>query len=227
MTRISGRLPRIALVLAATAGVAACHKDSAKPADKTSAGTQASGRADDEAPHRNVGPGPLGGRRTAPPPRQGPPEDRRGGAWSDRRAEFDTDGDGQLSADEHAAMKDAMQAEREQRRADMMAKFDKDADGQISDEERTAMRAERVQGMVTHLDTDQDGKVSQAELEADHGGRRRPIDFAAADTDHDGALTAAELQAVMPDRGGRGGFREHDRDAPPDDPDAPPSPPTP
>ena len=210
---------RILLGLAAAAAIAGCSKDSAKPAAGTSAGSQAvAGSANGEEPHRNGGPGPLAGRRGDRPDRDhGPGDDLGGpgGGWADRRAQFDTDGDGQLSDDERAAMKASMQAEREQRRQDMIAKFDKDGDGQLSDDEKLAMKTERAQGMVTHLDSDGDGKVSQAELDAAGGGRHGPpIDFAAADTDHDGALSAAELAAAMPDRH-RGDHGGDDKNAPP------------
>jgi Ca2+-binding EF-hand superfamily protein len=219
MKRITGLL-----AVAAALYLSGCSKDRAKPASDTSASQQAqSGAPERNQPRRNAGPGPLAGRHQPPMDRQRPPEGGpRGG--QDRRAQFDTDGDGQLSDEERTAMKESMQAEREARRAEQMAKFDTDGDGKFSDAERAVMRTERMQNMVTKLDADGDGKVSQAELEArrdgKRGGNRPPMDFAAADTDHDGALSAEELGAAMPDRGDRGGFRRHDRDEP-DAPDAP------
>lgn len=182
----------------------------------------------EQAPARNVpsrdfSPGPLAGsdgerpERVRPPDRMQPPDrgDQQGrgggGTWNDRRAEYDTDGDGQLSDEERETMKEARRAERDARREEMVAKYDADGDGQLSDAERAVMKTERVQGMVDRLDGDGDGKLTQAELEDGRGGGRRgrrgpPIDFATADTDHDGSLSADELGAAMPDRG-PGGFR--------------------
>jgi Ca2+-binding EF-hand superfamily protein len=172
-------------------------------------------------PDRDFRPGPLAGSDddTERPDRVGPPM-RRGGAdrmggggpMSDRRAAFDTDGDGQLSDEEREAMRETRRAEKEERRAEMTAKFDKDGDGQLSEEERKPMKVERVQGMVTRLDADGDGKLSQAEFENGPRGRRRgpPIDFATADTDKDGSLSADELVAAMPER-----RRDGDGDEPP------------
>ncbi|MFT4176852.1 MAG: EF-hand domain-containing protein [Luteolibacter sp.] len=49
---------------------------------------------------------------------------------------FDKDGDGKLSEEEKAAMKEA-------RKKEMLEKYDKDGDGKLSDEEKAAMKADR------------------------------------------------------------------------------------
>ena len=219
----------IALVLAALAG---CKKSSeSKPA--------ASDRPERDVPQRDFRAGPLAGtdrpeREVPPPRREVPDRDPGAGApaepgagpsvpgtrqgWKQRREEFDTDGDGSLSDDERAAMRDEMRAERDARRAERMAQFDSNGDGQLDENERAAMKAERVQGMVDRLDQDGDGKLTQAELDAARAGRAggrggrgpgRGIDFATADSNGDGVLDADELGAAMPER------RRRDGDGPP------------
>lgn len=72
-----------------------------------------------------------------------------GGAMSDRVREFDKDGDGQISASERAAAREAMgrRSDRSPREGEPampppedMMKFDKDGDGKLSAEEKAAAR---------------------------------------------------------------------------------------
>jgi len=230
MKRITGFLAAAALCLAACA---AC-KDDAKTSTTTGTSSNRTGdTAAGERPERHIPQGPLAQR--AAPQRQAPPDlpsgepdqrQRRDDRRAERIAEFDSDGDGQLSDAERAQMREARQAEREARRAEMIAELDKNADGQLDESERQAMRQQRVQGTLDRLDANRDGKLSPDELaarnadaDANSGRRRRgppPIDFATADTSHDGALSSDELGAAMPEpRRGRRGF-----DGPPPD-DAP------
>jgi len=71
-------------------------------------------------------------------------------------AEFDTDGDGELSRVERRAAKKAMRAAR-------IAAFDSDGDGALSDSEKTAAREARMATIESQLDTNGDGVVSDAE----------------------------------------------------------------
>lgn len=80
---------------------------------------------------------------------------------------FDTDKDGKLSDDERAAMRTAMQAKAEERRAAMLAKYDKDGDGKLSDDEKAMLKADREAkrlALVEKYDADKDGKLSPEEI---------------------------------------------------------------
>ncbi|MEO8503588.1 MAG: EF-hand domain-containing protein [Acidobacteriota bacterium] len=111
----------------------------------------------------------------------------------DAAAEFqsmDTNGDGKISADEHAAgakkMFDAMDA---------------DHDGKVTAAEMDAAHAKRMGMKSSHsemssadkikvIDTDGDGVLTAAE----HAAGARSM-FDAMDTDKDGSLSKAELEA--------------------------------
>jgi len=89
----------------------------------------------------------------------GPHHGRRGARMMER---FDTDGDGQLSAEELEAAKAARQA----RHAEMLARFDLDKDGTISDEEREAAHKERAAARFKKLDVNGDGVLTLEEFQA-------------------------------------------------------------
>ncbi len=93
-------------------------------------------------------------KRPERPQRQIPPEIVK---------EFDKDGDGKLSPDEHKAMFEARQAKFEERKKEMLAKYDADKDGKLSDDERAKARADREAEMLKKFDTDGDGKLSDEE----------------------------------------------------------------
>lgn len=195
------------LGLAALA-LAGCKKDQpAKPAASTPGGESA------RSPDRDV-PAP----RRKQPMRDVPadPDQRdfdRGDDGDDdrkskRMAQFDADGDGQLSQAERDALKadrDARRAERDAERAARTAKFDKDGDGKLGDDERQAMRDERLDEMMSELDANGDGKLSPEEMEA--SGRMQGMFAPNADTDGDGALSREEIDAAMRQRGPEGGWR--------------------
>lgn len=91
--------------------------------------------------------------------------------------QFDKDGDGKLSPDERSAMREAMKAKSEERRAAMLKKFDADGDGKLSKEEREKAMEERKAEMLKKYDKDGDGKLSEEERAAmprpprGHGGK--------------------------------------------------------
>lgn len=97
------------------------------------------------------------------------------GAAAARFAAADTDGDGNLSADEMAAAQEARQSEmRAKRQADRIAqriaRHDTNGDGMLSLEEATAVaKGDRMEKMFERLDADGDGTITKAEAEAAKG----------------------------------------------------------
>ena len=93
------------------------------------------------------------------------------------RVRFDTDGDGQLSEEERAAMREARGDGRGERpsREELLERFDADGDGELSEQERAALREEmgRRRGpggerpsreeLLEKYDTDGDGQLSEKE----------------------------------------------------------------
>ena len=82
-------------------------------------------------------------------------------------ATFDIDKDGKLSDDERNAMRAAMQAKAQERKAAMLAKYDKDGDGKLSDDEKAMLKADREAKrlvLIEKYDTDKDGKLSPEEI---------------------------------------------------------------
>ena len=82
--------------------------------------------------------------------------------------EFDKDGDGKLSDDERSAMREAMQARREEARKKEIAEFDKDKDGKLNEEEQKAAneaREAKRKALVEKYDADKDGKLSREEIQ--------------------------------------------------------------
>ena len=83
--------------------------------------------------------------------------------------EFDKDGDGKLSDDENKAMREAMQARREEARKKEIAEFDKDKDGKLNDEEQKAAneaREAKRKALIEKYDADKDGKLNREEVQA-------------------------------------------------------------
>jgi Ca2+-binding EF-hand superfamily protein len=78
---------------------------------------------------------------------------------------FDTNGDGQLDAQERANMRAAFKAKREARRAKMLAKWDTNHDGKLEPNELAAMRETRAEKMFKHLDANGDGQLSFEEFQ--------------------------------------------------------------
>jgi hypothetical protein len=138
-------------------------------------------------------------------------DDERASRRAERRAEMDTDRDGQISEEEQMAARQA-------RAADRLAQYDTDGDGKIGEAERTAMRTQRAEEVVGRFDTDGDGKVSPAEAAEARGRRGRAFqDFATSDTDKDGYLSPAEIGAAIESmRASRRGGGDNDGDGEPD-----------
>ncbi|MGN6512091.1 MAG: EF-hand domain-containing protein [Lysobacteraceae bacterium] len=103
--------------------------------------------------------------------------------WLAALRAMDADGDGRISAAEHAAA-----ARR------MFAAMDRDGDGRVDLAELAARRGttpERTAAALDAVDRDHDGG-----LDADEHAASTRAAFDAMDADHDGALTAAELQGA-------------------------------
>lgn len=119
---------------------------------------------------------------------------------------YDTDGDGTLSDAEKAAMRAAIEAEREAKRAEIIAKYDTDGDGVLSEAERAAakaaMEAEKLAALTekfTALDTDASGGLSAEEWAAGAPEGADATKVAAAfdkkDADDDDSISLAEFTA--------------------------------
>lgn len=121
--------------------------------------------------------------------------DMRGGARGGERPDFstlDTDGNGQISAEEFEA-----------RGAVRFAALDTDGDGKLSAEELSAAeegrRAERITRMIERFDTDGDGMLSSEEMSPEN--RRSARMMERLDTDEDGTISAEEYEAAEKGRG--------------------------
>lgn len=109
-------------------------------------------------------------------------------------AEIDTDGDGQLTKAELAAVRAAKFAER-----------DTDGNGEISLEEMAAghegRKAGRMERMFKYLDTDESGGISLSEMtQKDDRAEKR---FVMMDADENGTISEEEFD--------NGGKRGHDK----------------
>lgn len=94
------------------------------------------------------------------------PKRPHGGPPPELVKQFDKDGDGKLSDEERATMREAHQARMEERRKEMLEKFDADKDGKLSPEEREKAREARKAEMLEKFDKDGDGKLSEEERAA-------------------------------------------------------------
>ena len=86
--------------------------------------------------------------------------------WQEMKAQFDTDGDGQLNDAER-------QAFREDRQQKRFAEVDANGDGQISFEEQSAAREKRREKMIARFDTNGDGELDETERQAAKEARKK------------------------------------------------------
>lgn len=92
----------------------------------------------------------------------------------DRKAmkeKFDLDKDGQLDDAERAQLKQAFEAMRAQKKAEMLQKHDANRNGVLDPAERQAMQAARAEARFAKLDTNGDGVISRQEFAAGHKNR--------------------------------------------------------
>jgi Ca2+-binding EF-hand superfamily protein len=116
-------------------------------------------------------------------------------------AAFDKDGNGVLSEEEKAALKAAIEAQREA----FLAKYDTNKDGVLSPEELAVAKADREAAELAEktatfakIDTSGDGKLSEAELAAwmpVASADRVKATLTRMDTDKDGFVSLAEFTA--------------------------------
>lgn len=132
-------------------------------------------------------------------------QERRGGPGPMDFATLDTDGSGEIQAQDLEAA-----------RANRFADLDTNGDGQVTEAEfishMQAQTAKRATQMFARLDADGDGIVSRDALEARHGGGQRAERMIErADTDGSGGVNAEEFEEFrekMADRrGSKGGKR--------------------
>jgi Ca2+-binding EF-hand superfamily protein len=114
-----------------------------------------------------------------------------------RMASLDTDGDGEISAEERAAA-------RAKREAEMLERLDANKDGKVDDAERDAARKDRASNMHARLDKNNDGKLTIEEMQT---GRMTRMADPSADANGDGQVSVEELDAMMKNRPQRGPFR--------------------
>jgi len=120
-------------------------------------------------------------------------------------AEWDTDGDGELSDDERKAMQDSYRRRAEDARQEYLKKWDTDGNGELSDEERQASRDEyrrRSEERQKAADTDGDGRVSADEWRAYREAIEKKYD-----ADGDGQLNSEERAKMYKEEyGSSGGY---------------------
>ncbi len=95
-------------------------------------------------------------------------------AWAERFSDADSDGDGQLSAEELANAIEEWRVERRNRHIrNRIERHDANDDGLLSLEEAiAAVMPERFERMFERLDADSDGMITKSELEDGNNGRR-------------------------------------------------------
>ncbi len=153
-----------------------------------------------------------------------------------RQPKLDTNGDGQLSAEEWTGHVEKKRARLVSRLLRMEPSIDSDGDGQVSAAELSAFSAQRKEAvratvLANHpeADTDGDGVLSEAEFEAFNTqlqaerAQRILERHPEADTNGDGVLSQSELDSFRDSRpgwrgrGGRDMHRPHGRPAWDDD----------
>lgn len=151
-------------LLSTLALVAACKTDAPAPSAGSAAAT-----TDGTGAHRS-GKIDLPRARSAlpsadgEPPREPPADGDRGVRREDRRAMLDTDGDGEITAEEFAAGQ-RLRAE------EMHTRLDTNGDGKVMIDELSDVRMARRFEAAT-LDADHDGEISTEELRASLEKRR-------------------------------------------------------
>ena len=102
---------------------------------------------------------------TTPQPDQSADVSNGGGFRQRMLQKYDTNNDGQLDAQERAAMRADFKAKRQERREKMLAKWDANGDGKLEPSERAAMRQAHAEKAFKRLDTNGDGQLSLQEFE--------------------------------------------------------------
>ena len=82
---------------------------------------------------------------------------------------YDTNGDGQLDAQERAAMRADFKAKRQAKRAELLAKYDTNKDGKLEPAERKVMRDEMATKIFEKIDLDHNGVITLDEFKQAEG----------------------------------------------------------
>ena len=90
---------------------------------------------------------------------------------------YDANGDGQLDAQEKAAMRADFQAKRQAKKQEMVAKYDTNKDGKLEPAERQVMRAEKAAKLFEKIDVDHNGVITLNEFKQAEGKLMRHARF--------------------------------------------------
>lgn len=156
-------MKRIALLVVAVAGLAACKTTDSQPTPQPAASEPTpTVRSARPAPALPTAPAPMAEGSDRP---ELPPGDHAWGHRGDRMARMDKDGDGKISDEERAA---AMK-ERTER---MRQRLDTNGDGKLTPDELANTKGRMKFDDPAALDTNHDGEISADELQAGMEARR-------------------------------------------------------
>ena len=118
---------------------------------------------------------------------------------------YDANGDGQLDAQERAAMRADFQAKRQARKQEMLAKYDTNKDGKLEPAERQVMRDEKAAKLFEKIDVDHNGVITLNEFKQAEGKMMRHARFGRGRMHRRGGFGGPRGGNGGPGIGGQGG----------------------